>query len=1088
MNRYITLVLGLSIVGAACAKRRSTEPAPVPVQDRLEKSALLSNPVWKGQATIVKNSPQTDESAFPVGLSSSINFGYFEFTREQLIWRNYYTVNDLGIKSEIPEYIASWPIEHSEYRLAETDGKVSNVEQENPNLSWDTKSHFVVDWSAFDSLANVGDFADAACWETKTKRVVPGSQEYSKEHFTFVVEYNVELKDVIGCIGVGDFNRRMNNRNLTTSYQVRFSFAPYEAENKGYVPFSYKDDFDPDIMKYGFITQTHDGFDRLAGEYRKRILAQRYDPNKTHKIYLSPDFPVQYKWIVTHPEMGIIARTNKVFADHGLKIRFEAVDDGSYIGDVRKSFISFATGYAGNLLGFNQRFSNPMTGETLRSNSVFYPVGLENMVRNLKDTIANDIDLIDQGKSTIFRSLNQILNQKQLQLSRSTNTQDIIKDWLTTAEPFRAESEFETQKAFHEILAKYTYAAAPMNEIRFDQGNALGNTTSPLNSLLSKMDNGDGVEFLNSKQREILQTIDPMNASRNNKLFSQMEAAVEGMKKQAGNHRQLDRFLTNRDCKYEFDASAISHVGNSIQFKSVQEVIDGILYTTAIHELGHGLGLEHNFYGSIDYHHFDKRENLQLDREGKPLKDRDGNELKAVESTSSIMDYVPSIVEVNSARDWKPYDAAALVYLYSTREIDLSEKKLVKPATANQTPEFATIENKKPFMYCTNAHVGDNPLCNMHDIGVSPSEIVWNEIRSYIASYKLTHERRADVPYWSPSPMATVGSLYRPLKMLSFYSKLVDGGWQFSFDPKSRLTPETTTRIREAIVKDSTRAASLLAAYYFAVTQLSSTETPIEDIYDPGSGSLKNLGNFYDKMYSVLFLGQEWGFTLDTNTYDVPVSFVDFTNKDDELGKLMGGLAESLVVGDVELRTGLETFNRGIFLATASNQTNFNTRVLDKMRIGCYTEGALKQRFEFDVDAWFPVFKDYYLTSPDAATCTNSAGNPTVCTTSMTDLALINLDPGMSVANVGTNTYPVREPMFKNSGKQGLAIMKYLDRYFVAGEYDNPYAFELIKSWGSDAAENRAAMRYVVGIWESVSKVSGWNKQCTDVVPHLPQP
>ncbi|MEF1230575.1 zinc-dependent metalloprotease, partial [Vibrio fortis] len=98
------------------------------------------------------------------------------------------------------------------------------------------------------------------------------------------------------------------------------------------------------------------------------------------------------------------------------------------------------------------------------------------------------------------------------------------------------------------------------------------------------------------------------------------------------------------------------------QQKFASEAISEHMFkSTLIHELGHNLGLRHNFMGSVDKTHFYTTEELaqsSLGHQGKPA------------AYSSIMDYGASIFD--ELLVFGKYDKAALKFAYA-REIETNE-------------------------------------------------------------------------------------------------------------------------------------------------------------------------------------------------------------------------------------------------------------------------------------------------------------------------------------------------------------------------------------------------------------------------------
>lgn len=158
----------------------------------------------------------------------------------------------------------------------------------------------------------------------------------------------------------------------------------------------------------------------------------------------------------------------------------------------------------------------------------------------------------------------------------------------------------------------------------------------------------------------------------------------------------------------------------------IAEILPLVWKPTLVHEFGHNLGLRHNFYGSTDSENFyseKEREELGIDREV---------------TYSSIMDY--SYSNLNQLSVMGKYDVAALKFAYA-REVDTNDGSVVGVdgtlASMLNSNKFAQTQPKK-FKYCSDEHVGNNPLCNRFDEGTTNVEVVSH----YINNYKKNYSRR----------------------------------------------------------------------------------------------------------------------------------------------------------------------------------------------------------------------------------------------------------------------------------------------------------------------------------------------------------
>ncbi|MBI3293506.1 MAG: zinc-dependent metalloprotease [Deltaproteobacteria bacterium] len=132
--------------------------------------------------------------------------------------------------------------------------------------------------------------------------------------------------------------------------------------------------------------------------------------------------------------------------------------------------------------------------------------------------------------------------------------------------------------------------------------------------------------------------------------------------------------------------------------ETIEERIFGPLLA---HELGHTLGLRHNFMGSADYDHFE-------------------GEAKS----ASVMDY--GFLSLEEPMGPGPYDVAAIQLGYGSGDAAAFQEQLAKN-----------------FLFCTDENVFDarNAQCLQFDSGSSLTEIAKNQVTHYFVSHLFNNLR-----------------------------------------------------------------------------------------------------------------------------------------------------------------------------------------------------------------------------------------------------------------------------------------------------------------------------------------------------------
>jgi hypothetical protein len=162
--------------------------------------------------------------------------------------------------------------------------------------------------------------------------------------------------------------------------------------------------------------------------------------------------------------------------------------------------------------------------------------------------------------------------------------------------------------------------------------------------------------------------------------------------------------------------------------KSVEETMYTLVKALIVHEIGHNLGLRHNFAASNDFKNFE-----------------------GDQQATSIMDYI----DAELMPDTGPYDEAAIAYGYDG---DLREEELNK------------------FVYLTDEDADTNPLANRHDEG-EPFSFYANPLLSVMQKFFVAGEK----PQFSPDDM-----LWFVRDKLGYISKFVNS----SNDPRSEKAYE----------------------------------------------------------------------------------------------------------------------------------------------------------------------------------------------------------------------------------------------------------------------------------------------------------
>ena len=1010
----ILLSLTVLMMLGSCAKERPIEKRPDPEKERLYKPFFTGSlnivplsgkkqqgTVWLAKTTVTKTS-EAGGFAF-VGWQSDVKAGYFDFTKDSLRFYSAVTPYERGGAFE-DNLINSWSITHSEHRLRESDGKVTNVEEEDAYKRWDQKRFFKINWAS-SKIKEAASFPYRVamarmldCWVKADANLVPESLETSEDYISFTIRTDYVQ------VGLCAEEIRKHIRGMF-SYTADYTYSFKKLKETGYSPYVYTGEDDPLMSKYGYFQTVVESINPGSGRLTNDIVMNRWAPNKTHTYYFSDGYPKRYKWIFNDPKHGVIAKTNKLFERNGLKTRFKIEDaNGKKFGDLRYSFINMVQELSPNApAGYGPSDANPFTGEIVAANITLWVGYLKFYLQFLADQIEHEKDRY--AKSSIFREMTKTLEQP--------NTA-----WTSTAASLKPGTK--AGEAFHALLPEFTFGYPGW--ARFTGHSVYGNS---LSSLSGSRDFPGAVGDIPTKVAKSSATVGReifrfQDLKELEELISRDRgAAIEALKAtqqwaRRAIHEDAHRHVRDTTV-YAVDSVLSDGMKMLLDGKSPQRIIDTILYRLALHEFGHTLGLRHNFYGSVDIKNM-RSPILAYDEKGEPILEKDPNgrlvHKHFVQATSSVMEYMSLRDEMHLQFDWEPYDEAALVYAYSSdnpsKKVDLSQV------------------NSTQYLFCTDEHRILNAMCNPWDHGSTPTEIVKSLVESYEDRYRSSN-LRYDRAYWNTSgyPARIFRTMFQMKKFLLLWrAAFNDNNIQDKLGTKLGIDESEEIReISDPIRMEMVQAVKLVVAFYNSVIQQSSSDRHWRDEFDPFTGEQTRIGIIWDKIFAMMFLMGDESFAYNPNQRFSYASFLSYIQDSEGLYSGFGNLMEKILENMLTVRVDMEPwfigFGRTLYALNAYNLVNLsNSQLIHKIRVACYSPETFKDQLGIDPNKFVDPGK--------------ADAQPEILDSTLLDMTKMEPD------QIKDDYFSLRH------GTARLGIVKVDGKYYVTHETRNAVAFNII--------------------------------------------
>ena len=473
-------------------------------------------------------------------------------------------------------------------------------------------------------------------------------------------------------------------------------------------------------------------------------------------------------------------------------LKVDGVDDTvGHLGDLDRSYIwNFTKNMDSGLLGLSQAAPNPRSGRIEQNNVLMYSGNLIGELGYIRNSVRKQL-AYRQMKAAALDALKKQANVQDAQNVNLPTSGDnggldvytsenasminkIMKNHLGSDPVILGQSQSRQSMLSHALNARSQLAIIlPGNKSLLAKKNQYLSKTSD-NLILEHIVQQAVAQKLtrDSNGLTALAAIELLKSTKNISA-EQKQSLLNDARRLTLQSKFNKNFDKGPNCilsAEEFETAMGTDPDLLVEAKTV-DIFKKWYKATLAHEMGHSLGLTHNFEGSVDKANFLFANETASD---------------SSRNYSSIMDYVPDQYQRYGGPG--PYDVRALRVAYTGMiEISPTLQSLVKDgpsgkvlssadgktsipltkasddfyyeiplatyqklALGNQTwwrMDTSTLKKfpLKNYMYCTDKDIGNDPLCNRWDMGTTEPEIVKYYAQQYKDSYATANTRGDDL-------------------------------------------------------------------------------------------------------------------------------------------------------------------------------------------------------------------------------------------------------------------------------------------------------------------------------------------------------
>ncbi|MGZ3774569.1 MAG: zinc-dependent metalloprotease [Pseudobdellovibrionaceae bacterium] len=748
------------------------------------------------------------------GTSGDMAVVKFELENDRVVVRNQKAlIQYIGQGPKDKEELASVPVKYFILETSDADGSPLQVPRLVPSTKEEAQ-YIEIDWTQNSvPVANspLAFFEVGTCWVAgSSQQVTDMDMRLEKDgmlNFSLAASYSVRPECANQANDHAQFNYNVVER---LSFKKRTNAAVEDIQFAPNIPLKAQSAMNFAIFTMSDQVTTGDVHPGREGSQINHPIIHDFRNGKVLNYWVGglTKSPKERRALIEQAAKEVVDEWNQAFHKafagteldrSGDYVVLNTEDDATrgHLGDLDRNYLWFMDMPAQNgLLGVAQFAPNPYSGTIIANNVIVYSGNSETEVHSFLDSYKESRKYEKLLESAKTQALAEFQKQMEQEKKSSASAATGAAATAPAAGQGAAEQVTSMTKNFESYIKKLALSARPAVMQRMSSN--LTSSAEAINAIKGRMKNGlagktikgrtvvSDVQIDSNKDftrhvlqqalsedfkndpvmleaiiaRELARTEQGLSPEIKDLLVQQSKAKEMSAKFKKAAELRGGCFLFSRG---EYNDKFIETDFNTLFKKEIKE--------TLLHEVGHSLGLRHNFKASFD------KENFSFEGE------------KTNRNYTSIMDYIASPeIEYDGPGT---YDVHALRAIY-TGYIEASEqaKELAHKSggvIANKNKVSATLFqdkylklddvknllgfqtwaemqkqliNKssllKHYYQCHDELVGIEPACTRYDEGASASEIVRNQIQNYHRMYATAYHASDRMNFGWPQKVAVI--------------------------------------------------------------------------------------------------------------------------------------------------------------------------------------------------------------------------------------------------------------------------------------------------------------------------------------------